>query len=113
MKNGQIGREISSTYRLQFYKGFPFSAGERLADYLSDLGVSHVYASPILTARAGSLHGYDVIDYRRINPELGGVRIAQPVHEMVFSCCCHSSPTAIFCRVCSRSQTFPPERSPG
>lgn len=61
-----------ATYRLQFHKGFPFSAGRDLAPYLSELGVSHVYASPILTARAGSMHGYDVVDYDAINPELGG-----------------------------------------
>ena len=61
-----------ATYRLQFHKGFPFSAGRDLAPYLEGLGVSHVYSSPILTARAGSLHGYDVVDYEAINPELGG-----------------------------------------
>ena len=38
----------------------------------ADLGVSHLYASPILTARAGSMHGYDVVDPTRVNPELGG-----------------------------------------
>ena len=72
MTDYQTRRPISSTYRLQFHKGFPFREGERLADYLSDLGVSHVYSSPILKARAGSLHGYDVVDYGQINPELGG-----------------------------------------
>ena len=61
-----------ATYRLQFHKGFPFSAGRDLAGYLAELGISHVYASPILTARAGSMHGYDVVDYDAINPELGG-----------------------------------------
>lgn len=61
-----------ATYRLQFRKGFPFSAGRDLASYLGELGISHVYASPILTARAGSMHGYDVVDYDAINPELGG-----------------------------------------
>ncbi|SEG69054.1 malto-oligosyltrehalose synthase [Bosea lathyri] len=62
----------NSTYRLQFHKGFPFSAGRDLAAYLEELGVSHIYSSPILTARAGSIHGYDVVDYDAINPELGG-----------------------------------------
>ncbi|MDR6873086.1 (1-_4)-alpha-D-glucan 1-alpha-D-glucosylmutase [Bosea sp. BE125] len=62
----------NSTYRLQFHKGFPFSAGRDLAAYLEELGVSHVYSSPILTARAGSIHGYDVVDYDAVNPELGG-----------------------------------------
>lgn len=61
-----------ATYRLQFHKDFPFSAGRDLAPYLAELGISHVYSSPILTARAGSIHGYDVVDYDAINPELGG-----------------------------------------
>lgn len=63
---------VQSTYRLQFHRGFPFSAALDLAGYLQRLGVSHVYASPILAARTGSLHGYDVISYDEINPELGG-----------------------------------------
>ena len=61
-----------ATYRLQFHKGFSFAKAAALADYLQSLGISHVYASPVLAARAGSLHGYDVIDFGRINPELGG-----------------------------------------
>ena len=39
--------------------------------YLARLGISHVYASPILKARPGSMHGYDVTDHTRLNPELG------------------------------------------
>ncbi|AHE53399.1 malto-oligosyltrehalose synthase [Sphingomonas sanxanigenens] len=62
----------SATYRIQFHKGFPFGAAAELADYLADLGISHLYASPIGTARAGSTHGYDVVDPTAINPELGG-----------------------------------------
>jgi (1->4)-alpha-D-glucan 1-alpha-D-glucosylmutase len=61
-----------ATYRLQFHKDFPFAAGRDLAPYLAELCISHVYASPILTARAGSMHGYDIVDYDAINPELGG-----------------------------------------
>jgi (1->4)-alpha-D-glucan 1-alpha-D-glucosylmutase len=61
-----------ATYRLQFHADFPFAAGAALAAYLRDLGISHVYSSPILTARAGSRHGYDVVRYDAINPELGG-----------------------------------------
>jgi len=61
-----------ATYRLQFHKAFTFADAERLVPYFSRLGVSHVYASPITTARPGSMHGYDVIDPSRINPELGG-----------------------------------------
>jgi malto-oligosyltrehalose synthase len=61
-----------ATMRLQFHKGFAFADAERLVPYLTRLGVSHVYASPITTARPGSMHGYDVIDPTRVNPELGG-----------------------------------------
>jgi (1->4)-alpha-D-glucan 1-alpha-D-glucosylmutase len=61
-----------ATYRLQFHKGFTFDDAVPLAPYLAKLGISHLYSSPILTARAGSMHGYDVVDHTRINPELGG-----------------------------------------
>ncbi len=60
--------------RLQLHKGFTFADASKLAHYLVDLGSSHVYSSPILTARAGSIHGYDVIDPTSVNPELGGER---------------------------------------
>ena len=62
----------TATYRLQLHKGFTFADAAARAGYFAALGVSHLYLSPILTARAGSMHGYDVIDHRRINPELGG-----------------------------------------
>src|ERR1700733_8401801 len=58
--------------RLQLHKGFTFADGAKLVPYLVELGISHVYSSPILTARAGSMHGYDVIDPTTVNPELGG-----------------------------------------
>ncbi|HUD95849.1 malto-oligosyltrehalose synthase [Sphingobium sp.] len=61
-----------ATYRLQLTRDFPFAAAERIVPYLARLGVSHIYASPITTARSGSTHSYDVIDPTRINPELGG-----------------------------------------
>ncbi len=61
-----------ATYRFQFHKDFTFADAEALVPYLDDLGISHVYASPITTARRGSTHGYDVVDPTRINPELGG-----------------------------------------
>lgn len=62
---------LRATYRLQFNAGFRFADGAALAPYLAALGVSHVYASPIFAARAGSTHGYDITDYNRLNPELG------------------------------------------
>ena len=60
-----------ATYRLQLHKGFRFADAIALVPYLAALGVSHVYASPFLNARPGSVHGYDVVDHRRINPEIG------------------------------------------
>lgn len=61
-----------STLRLQLHKGFTFDDATALADYFALLGVSHAYVSPITTATAGSTHGYDVVDYTKVDPELGG-----------------------------------------
>ncbi|MGI6284703.1 malto-oligosyltrehalose synthase [Neomoorella humiferrea] len=60
-----------ATYRLQFNRDFDFNAARRVVPYLHALGVTDVYASPLLQARKGSLHGYDVTDPGRLNPELG------------------------------------------
>jgi len=60
-----------STYRLQFHAGFRFEDAHRLVPYLHALGITHCYASPILQARAGSQHGYDITDHNRISPEIG------------------------------------------
>src|SRR5262249_8612832 len=61
-----------STYRLQMNSGFTFDQAAEIVEYLDALGISDVYLSPILMARPGSPHGYDVCDPSRINPELGG-----------------------------------------
>jgi (1->4)-alpha-D-glucan 1-alpha-D-glucosylmutase len=61
-----------ATYRLQLHGGFDFDAAAGIADYLSALGVSHVYSSPYLQAAPRSLHGYDVVNPRQVNQELGG-----------------------------------------
>ena len=61
-----------ATYRLQLRRGFGFDEAVCILPYLRRLGISHVYASPILRARAGSAHGYDVVAHGEINPELGG-----------------------------------------
>ncbi len=61
-----------ATYRLQLSPAFDFAAASEVVDYLAELGVSHLYASPILTPRPGSNHGYDVVDPQAVNPELGG-----------------------------------------
>ena len=60
-----------ATYRLQFNHQFTFNDAARIVPYLAKLGISHVYASPILKARPGSMHGYDVVDHSQLNPELG------------------------------------------
>ncbi len=61
-----------ATYRVQFRAEFGFDDAAAISDYLKQLGVSHLYASPYLQAVTGSTHGYDVVDHRRVNEELGG-----------------------------------------
>lgn len=68
-----IGDPIA-TYRLQLNRDFTFDDAAHIVPYLARLGVSHVYASPITAAQPGSMHGYDVIDYAALNPDLGGER---------------------------------------
>ncbi len=60
-----------ATYRLQFNGSFTFRDARALVPYLAALGVSHCYASPFLKARAGSQHGYDIVDHTLFNPEIG------------------------------------------
>jgi (1->4)-alpha-D-glucan 1-alpha-D-glucosylmutase len=61
----------AATYRVQFNAEFRFEHALALVSQLRRLGISHLYASPVFAARAGSQHGYDVIDPNRLNPELG------------------------------------------
>ncbi len=63
---------ITATYRLQLHAGFGFDDAAAIADYLQQLGISHVYCSPYLQAAPGSRHGYDIVDPHRVNEELGG-----------------------------------------
>jgi (1->4)-alpha-D-glucan 1-alpha-D-glucosylmutase len=65
-------RPRAATYRVQLHAGFTFDDAAAIAGYLAELGVSHLYCSPILQAAPGSTHGYDVIDHGRLNEELGG-----------------------------------------
>ena len=72
-----MGFPILSTYRVQLRGpssgfGFTFADAENLVDYLDELGVSHLYLSPIMTAVGGSSHGYDVTDPTTVSAELGG-----------------------------------------
>jgi (1->4)-alpha-D-glucan 1-alpha-D-glucosylmutase len=62
-----------ATYRVQLQPDFDLDAAAAIADYLAQLGISHLYCSPYLQAARGSTHGYDVTDPTRVNEELGGV----------------------------------------
>lgn len=79
---------MRATYRLQFRNGMTFSRAAELVPYMADLGISHLYASPIFTAQPGSSHGYDVTDHQELDPALGGAegfaRLAKALrdHEM-------------------------------
>lgn len=77
-------RDLTATYRLQVHANFGFAAAAEVVPYLADLGVSHLYLSPVLQAAPGSLHGYDVVDHSRVNHELGGeaglVALADTAH---------------------------------
>lgn len=61
-----------ATYRLQLSAKFGFDEAAAIVPYLKELGISHLYASPFLKARAGSTHGYDITDHNVLNPEFGG-----------------------------------------
>jgi len=71
----------TATYRLQFNPEFGFQHAGRIARYLADLGISHIYASPIFEARKGSAHGYDIVDPNRLNPELESGCNFQTLHR--------------------------------
>ena len=66
-----IAQPPRATARLQIHAGFTLDDARAALPYLARFGISHVYASPILKARPGSMHGYDVTDHTRLNPELG------------------------------------------
>ncbi len=78
-------RTLTATYRLQFHGGFTFAQAAAIVPYLKQLGISHCYASPYLRARAGSHHGYDIVDHHALNPEIGShedyERFVQTLHE--------------------------------
>jgi len=79
--------EFRALYRLQLGPDLSFADARQLVPYLRELGVSHLYLSPSLQARAGSTHGYDVVDPTRISDELGG--------EGEFRALCAESPGVV------------------
>ncbi len=60
-----------ATYRIQLNANFTFEDATAIVPYLAELGISHLYCSPYFRARAGSTHGYDVVDHNSFNPEIG------------------------------------------
>jgi (1->4)-alpha-D-glucan 1-alpha-D-glucosylmutase len=79
----KYARPPRATYRLQFNHSFTFRDAIGIVPYLADLGISHVYASPLFKASSGSMHGYDVVDYASFNPEIGtGVEFDQLVDAL-------------------------------
>ncbi|HEU4723215.1 MAG TPA: malto-oligosyltrehalose synthase [Gemmatimonadaceae bacterium] len=83
-RTAALARPLTATYRLQLNAGFTLHDARARVPYLHALGVSHLYCSPVLAARAGSTHGYDVADPTQVNPELGGdaafVALAETAH---------------------------------
>ena len=74
MKNRTPGEPAyvpCATYRLQLNLAFTFRQAASLVEYLHDLGITDCYTSPFLMAHPGSMHGYDVTDHTRFNPEIG------------------------------------------
>lgn len=67
-----MNRSLRATYRLQFHKDYTLYDAVQLVPYLENLGISHIYASPLLAAVPGSMHGYDTISWDYIDPERGG-----------------------------------------
>src|SRR6201996_7619507 len=74
------------TYRLQLHADFGFDAAADIADYLRQLGISHVYSSPYLQAAPGSKHGYDVVDQHKVNEELGGAEAHERFSKRLGAC---------------------------
>ncbi|MCW4028165.1 MAG: malto-oligosyltrehalose synthase [Candidatus Bathyarchaeota archaeon] len=76
----------TATYRIQLNAQFTFADLQAILPYLRDLGVSHIYASPIFQAKSASSHGYDVVDPSTINPELGGKAAFERLLREVGAC---------------------------
>jgi len=78
-------RALTATYRLQLSAAFTLHDARARIPYLQRLGISHLYCSPVLAAREGSTHGYDVADPTLVSQELGGndafVALANAAHE--------------------------------
>ena len=67
-------KTITATYRLQLHAHFGFDDARAIVGYLHELGITHAYASPYMKAEPGSMHGYNLVDPKSLNPELGTER---------------------------------------
>ncbi|GGK84913.1 malto-oligosyltrehalose synthase [Mangrovihabitans endophyticus] len=76
----------SATYRIQVRPDFALRATAEIADYLAELGVSHLYTAPLLTAAPGSQHGYDVADHGAVGEALGGEQARQELVAALRAC---------------------------
>ncbi|GIW52715.1 MAG: malto-oligosyltrehalose synthase [Gemmatimonadales bacterium] len=81
----KITPPLLATYRLQLSAAFDLRAARSLVPYLHRLGISHLYLSPLLRARTGSEHGYDVVDPTALNPQLGQERDLARLHRALAS----------------------------
>ncbi|MFZ3343472.1 MAG: malto-oligosyltrehalose synthase [Terriglobales bacterium] len=81
--NEQPTRIPASTYRLQLTPRFGFRAAREIVPYLSALGITDVYLSPIFASTPGSTHGYDIVDHNRLNSELGSPEDFQALCEVL------------------------------
>jgi (1->4)-alpha-D-glucan 1-alpha-D-glucosylmutase len=77
----EVDKAPGATYRLQFNSDCTLAQAHALVSYLYDLGISHIYASPLLKAVPGSRHGYDVCDFNELNPELGTADDFATLHD--------------------------------
>ncbi|HEV7767233.1 MAG TPA: alpha-amylase family glycosyl hydrolase, partial [Thermoanaerobaculia bacterium] len=78
-----MSRVPAATYRLQFNAQFTFADAKKIVGYLHGLGITDIYASPLLRPRKGSTHGYDVVDTGSLNPELGPAEDFTPLGLVV------------------------------
>lgn len=73
----------SSTYRVQLNKDFTFEKLSTIIDYLHRLGISTIYAAPILKSTKGSAHGYDVVDAHQLDPEIGTIEELRSIARLL------------------------------
>ncbi len=95
-------RRLTATYRLQLHSGFTFADAKRIVPYLADLGVSHLYLSPILQAAPDSMHGYDVVDHTSVSADLGGRAALESLADHA-----HSHDLGLICDVVPNHMAIP------